>query len=56
MNKVPLIPPPKVRVGVALDPVQLIMLWMIWGGGITLGKMAFIFELIFRYKSKSEKK
>ena len=55
MNKVPFIPLPKVRVGVALEPVQLIMLWMIWGGGITLGMMAFIFEQIFRFKSKGEK-
>ena len=46
MNKIPLIPQPKVRVGVALDSTQLIMLWLIWGGGITLGILAFTFELL----------
>ena len=28
-----------------LTPVQLIMLWLIWGSGMTVGTMAFLVEL-----------
>ena len=46
MNAEPLIPLPKVRVNEALGPEQLIMLWLIWACGITLGSLAFLLELL----------
>ena len=41
----PLIPLPKVRIDEALGADQLIMLWLIWACGVTLGILAFVFEL-----------
>ena len=40
----PLIPLPKVRNNEAMRADQLIMLWLIWSGGITLAVLAFLFE------------
>ena len=44
MNAEPLIPLPKVRINEAFGAEQLIMLWLIWASGITLGTLVFLFE------------
>ena len=45
LNAEPLIPVPKVRINEAFTVEQLIMLWLIWASGVTLGTLAFMFEL-----------
>ena len=52
MNAEPLIPLPKVRINEAFSADQLIMLWLIWACGITLGTIVFLFERMTTLKAK----
>ena len=45
MNEEPLIPLPKQRPNDGLEPVELLMLFLLWAVGITLGIFAFLAEL-----------
>ena len=55
MNAEPLIPLPKQRHNEALKPVQLIMLFLLWGFGLTIGVLAFLVEHAARVKAKQQK-
>ena len=55
----PLIPLPKVRNNEAMKAEQLIMLWLIWSGGITLAVLAFLFEFcsqVFKFEENATKR
>ena len=55
MNAEPLIPLPTQRSQEGLGLVQLLMLFLIWAGGITLGISAFLAELGVGTKAKKGK-
>ena len=51
MNAEPLIPLPKKKPNESLKPVQLLMLFVVWAFGITLGISAFLAEFWVGAKS-----
>ena len=55
MNAEPLIPLPKQRPNTGLEPVQLLMLFLLWALGMTLAILAFLAELMLGVKAKQRK-
>ena len=55
MNAEPLIPLPKQRPNTGLEPVQLLMLFLLWALGMTLAILAFLAELMLGVKAKQHK-
>ena len=55
MNAEPLIPLPKQRHNEALKPVQLIMLFLLWGFGLTIGVFVFTVERAAGVKAIQQK-
>ena len=49
------IPLPKLRVNEALQITQLIMLFVLWGFGLTLGSLIFLMELGLGGRTKENK-
>ena len=56
MNAEPLIPLPKKVLNEGLKPIQLLMLFLVWSFGITLGSLAFLAELAVGTKNKHQRK
>ena len=52
MNAEPLIPQPIQRPHAGLEPVQLLMLFLLWAVGMTLGILAFFAELMVGVKAR----
>ena len=50
MTKMPLFPLPRQRESEGLINVQLVMLWIVWGGGLTIAVLSFLVELVTRGK------
>ena len=56
MNAEPLIPLPKNVLNEGLEPVQLLMLFLVWSIGIALGSLAILAELAVGTKNKHQRK